>query len=116
MLRIHILIFTLMAFLGTALHAATGGGDVYRSIMQKNTVRIGVSRDYPPLVFNAGEKGAEIEMVRRFGDFPGVRVELVRASEEGGIELKRYVWASRLAISSFKIRPMRFSMRSSAWV
>lgn len=51
--------------------------DVYRSIMEKKRIRIGISKDYAPLNFNGGERGVEIEMARGLGEFMGVRVELV---------------------------------------
>ncbi len=62
---------------GVAPAPAAGNGGVYSSIMKEKTVRVGISKDYPPLNFNGGARGAEIEMIRRFGDFLGVRVILV---------------------------------------
>lgn len=52
-------------------------GDAYRDIMQSKTLRIGISTDYPPLNFNAGENGVEIEMARALGEFMGVQVRMV---------------------------------------
>ena len=62
---------------GVAPAPAAGNGEVYSSIMKEKTVRVGISKDYPPLNFNGGARGAEIEMIRRFGDFLGVSVKLV---------------------------------------
>ncbi|MBN2158952.1 MAG: amino acid ABC transporter substrate-binding protein [Spirochaetes bacterium] len=52
-------------------------GDAYRAIKAAKKIRIGVSKDYPPLNFNGGERGVEIEMANQLGDFLGVSVELV---------------------------------------
>jgi polar amino acid transport system substrate-binding protein len=51
-------------------------GAVYRSIMRKKTIHIGVSKDYPPLNFEAGRAGVEMEMARMLGEFLGVSVRL----------------------------------------
>ncbi len=65
-----------MIFEGMTAPAADNGA-VYSSIMREKKVRVGISKDYPPLNFKAGAGGAEIEMIRRFGEFLGVGVELV---------------------------------------
>ncbi|MBN1495516.1 MAG: amino acid ABC transporter substrate-binding protein [Spirochaetes bacterium] len=67
--------------------------DVYRSIMEKKRIRIGISKDYAPLNFNGGERGVEIEMARGLGEFMGVRVELVplEVSQYEGALVKRTV-------------------------
>lgn len=62
-------------------------GEAYRDIMQRKTLRVGISMDYPPLNFNAGEKGVEIELARGLGEFMGVQVRLVP------LPVKRYAAA-----------------------
>ena len=49
----------------------------YRDIRERKQLRIGVSKNYPPLNFNAGEKGVEIMLARRLGEFLGAAVVLV---------------------------------------
>ncbi|TFH42959.1 MAG: amino acid ABC transporter substrate-binding protein [Chrysiogenales bacterium] len=51
--------------------------DAYGEIMRRQIIRIGVSKDYPPLNFNAGERGVEMDMARRLADFLGVKLELI---------------------------------------
>jgi polar amino acid transport system substrate-binding protein len=63
--------------LAAAAAAALQPGEAYRDIMQRKTLRVGISKDYPPLNFNAGERGVEIEMARGLGGFLGVEVRLV---------------------------------------
>ncbi len=70
------LLITLLA-IAASQAADIRPGDVYRDIMQSKTLRVGISMDYPPLNFNAGEKGAEIEMARALGEFMGVQVRMV---------------------------------------
>lgn len=71
-----VVLWILILCVGSPSRAA-GKSDVYSSIMKEKKIRVGVSRDYPPLNFNAGTKGAEIEMIRRFGEFLGVGVEVI---------------------------------------
>jgi len=70
-----LLLITMTAATGWA--SGSRQDDVYRSIMEKKRIRIGISKDYAPLNFNGGERGVEIEMARGLGEFMGVRVELV---------------------------------------
>ncbi|HOD13147.1 MAG TPA: transporter substrate-binding domain-containing protein [Spirochaetota bacterium] len=70
------LLITLLAIAASQAADIQPGG-VYRDIMQSKTLRIGISMDYPPLNFNAGEKGVEIEMARALGEFMGVQVKMV---------------------------------------
>ncbi len=69
--------FGLFSLMGSVTAASSENGDVYSAIMRGKQVRVGISKDYPPLNFNAGARGAEIEMIRHLGEFLGVRVELV---------------------------------------
>lgn len=70
--------FLLTVFVLAASQAAdVRPGDAYREIMQSKTLRVGISIDYPPLNFNSGEKGVEVEMARALGEFMGVRVRTV---------------------------------------
>jgi polar amino acid transport system substrate-binding protein len=70
-------------------------GEVYRSIQAHKVVRIAVAEDYPPLSFNKGERGVEIEWVKRLADFLGAKAELVPlpvsefhvALEQGRVDL-----------------------------
>lgn len=72
------LLILLMTLAGSAGWASgSRHDDVYRSIMEKKMIRIGISKDYPPLNFNAGERGVEIELARGLAEFMGVRFELV---------------------------------------
>ena len=73
----RIIAFTLAVFLGTTYIYASGTGPVYSAIMRQKIIRVGVSKDYPPLNFNAGQKGLEIEMLRKLAEFLGVRFEIV---------------------------------------
>ena len=66
-----------MVLLLLAAAAALQPGEAYRDIIQKKALRVAVSMDYPPLNFNAGEKGVEVEMARGLGAFLGVEVRLV---------------------------------------
>ncbi|MFC1852273.1 substrate-binding periplasmic protein [candidate division CSSED10-310 bacterium] len=50
---------------------------VYQGIMEKKEIRVGISKDYPPLNFEAGKKGLEVEMANLMGTFLGVAVKLV---------------------------------------
>ncbi len=89
-------------------------GQVYKSIMERKTVRIGISTHYPPLNFHSGKKGVEIEMARKLGEFLGVKIvkvpmtvsEFVPAIKNGkvdiviagfsrNIERARDIWFSR---------------------
>jgi polar amino acid transport system substrate-binding protein len=69
-------------FLTGATAAEFQAGEAYRDIMQRKTLRVGISMDYPPLNFNAGEKGVEIEMARGLGEFIGVQIRLVPLAVE----------------------------------
>jgi polar amino acid transport system substrate-binding protein len=64
-------------FLTGTTAAEFQAGEAYRDIMKRKTLRVGISMDYPPLNFNAGEKGVEIELARGLGEFMGVQVRLV---------------------------------------
>ncbi len=66
-----------VTLVGVVPAPAAGNGEVYSSIIKEKMVRVGISKDYPPLNFNGGAGGAEMEMIRRFGEFLGVRVALV---------------------------------------
>jgi len=69
--------------------------DAFHVILERGTVKIGISENYPPLNFDRGQKGLEIEMARELGAFMGVKVELVPlkladylpALEKGEIDL-----------------------------
>lgn len=49
----------------------------YKAILDRGTMKIGVSRHYPPLNFGNGSKGLEAEMARELGAFLGVKVQIV---------------------------------------
>lgn len=55
-------------------------GKIYQSIIQRGEIRIGISEHYPPLNFNAGRSGVEIEMAKELGKFLGVRTTTVPLS------------------------------------
>jgi len=57
-----------------------GAADLYGTIMAKKEIRIGISKHYPPLNFNAGKKGVEMEMAKKLGKFLGVKVKLIPLS------------------------------------
>jgi polar amino acid transport system substrate-binding protein len=52
----------------------------YQRIIQRGEIRIGISEHYPPLNFNAGRSGVEIEMAKELGKFLGVRTTTVPLS------------------------------------
>jgi polar amino acid transport system substrate-binding protein len=70
-------------------------GQVYKRIIEKKVIRIGISTHYPPLNFNSGKKGVEIEMAEKLGKFMGVRVvkipmtvaEFVPAIKSGKVDI-----------------------------
>ncbi len=89
-------------------------GQVYKSIMDKKVIRIGISTHYPPLNFHSGKKGVEIEMAKKLGEFLGVRVvkvpmtvgeflpalrkgkvDIVIAGFSRNIQRARYIWFSK---------------------
>lgn len=49
----------------------------YKTIMDRGSIRIGVSKHYPPLNFGSGTRGVEAEIARELGAFLGVRVAIV---------------------------------------
>ncbi len=68
------------------LHAKVyGDGEVYRLIMNRKEIRIGISRNYPPLNFESGTRGLEIDMIQKLQDFLGVKARLVP------LELQQYI-------------------------
>jgi polar amino acid transport system substrate-binding protein len=71
---------------GVAFSSGADAADVYGKIMKKKEIRIGVSLHYPPLNFNGGEKGVEMMMARRLGNFFGVKVVLVPLSVSEYVE------------------------------
>ncbi len=60
-------------------------GEVYRSVINKQEIRIGISKDYPPLNFESGKEGLEIEMIRELEAFLGVKARLVP------LDLQQYI-------------------------
>ncbi len=52
-------------------------GQNYRKIIERGEIRIGISKHYPPLNFEAGKSGVEIEMAKELGKFLGVRTTTV---------------------------------------
>lgn len=70
-------------------------GEVYHAIQARKVVRVAVAEDYPPLSFNGGERGVEIDWVKRMAEFLGAKAELVplplsafhSALEEGRVDL-----------------------------
>ncbi|MBN2079726.1 MAG: amino acid ABC transporter substrate-binding protein [Spirochaetes bacterium] len=77
MIERHVTIITILLALLFAIPASAGDRDAYGDILRRGTLRVGVSKDYPPLNFNAGERGVEIEMARRLASFLGARLEIV---------------------------------------
>ncbi len=51
--------------------------DLYHTIIQRGIIKIGISMNYPPLNFDRGRKGVEIEMAKEIGAFFGVKAILV---------------------------------------
>ncbi len=78
---IVICVFSLIAF-----REGVEAADVYAKIMKKKEIRIGISLQYPPLNFNAGEKGVEIMMARKLGEFLGIKVVMVPLSVSEYVE------------------------------
>lgn len=113
--------FALLFFLSLPCLAAaqdTAPGHAYRDIQQRKQIRIGISKNYPPLNFNAGEKGVEILMARRLGEFLGVetvlvplnvneytaaitdrKVDIVIAGFSRSLQRARYIWFSEPYLS-----------------
>lgn len=56
---------------------ASSGDDLYRSIIQRGALKIGISINYPPLNFNRGQKGVEIEMAKALAAFFGVKSVMI---------------------------------------
>ncbi len=77
MIERHVTIIGIILAMLFAIPASAGDRDAYGDILRRGTLRVGVSKDYPPLNFNAGEKGLEIEMARRLASFLGARLETV---------------------------------------
>lgn len=50
---------------------------LYQAIIQRGTIKIGISINYPPLNFNKGQKGVEIEMARELAAFFGAKAVFV---------------------------------------
>lgn len=73
MLLLSSLLFCLIA--AAVVAPAQESNPVYRQVMEKKQLRIGISRNYPPLNFY-GKKGVEIDLARDLGKFLGVEVEL----------------------------------------
>lgn len=69
---------TVLIFLFTiTLFADFKPGEAFKSIKTKGVIRIGISKHYPPLNFNTGKKGLEVEMASKLAEFLGVRVKRV---------------------------------------
>lgn len=85
-LRLAIAIIIMLA---GVVSPVTGAPGVYEEIQKRGEIRIGISRNYPPLNFNAGKEGVEIEMARKLGEFLGVSVKLVP------LEVKDYLAAMK---------------------
>ena len=77
MIERHITAITILLALLFAFPASASNRDAYGDILKRGTLRVGISKDYPPLNFNAGERGLEIEMARRLAAFLGARLETV---------------------------------------
>ncbi|MCP4137793.1 MAG: amino acid ABC transporter substrate-binding protein [bacterium] len=76
--RIKIIPVLLFLALSVSLMAKNFAPDqVYRSILLKKELRVGISKDYRPLNFNNGERGVEINMARKLGEFLGAKIQLV---------------------------------------
>lgn len=60
----------------TAQHAPSSD-DLYRTIIQRGVLKIGISINYPPLNFNRGQKGVEVEMAKELAAFLGVKAVMV---------------------------------------
>lgn len=73
----------LCPLLTTAGQAAPG---IYEEIRQRGEIRVGISKNYPPLNFK-GTEGVEIEIARKLGEFLGVRLQLIP------LEVKDYLTA-----------------------
>jgi len=71
-ISIIFLSFTLSTFA-----ADLNSTQVYQRIIKNKVIRIGISKNYPPLNFNSGEKGLEMEMIKKLGEFLDVKVTLV---------------------------------------
>lgn len=56
------------------------GESLYKEILSKKLLRIGISIDYPPLNFNKGTKGVEIELAHKLSEFLGIKYTLVPLS------------------------------------
>lgn len=67
----------------------------YEKIKARGEIRIGISMNYPPLNFNSGEKGVEMEMAKKLGNFLDCSVkfvplpvsEYISALEEGKVDI-----------------------------
>jgi polar amino acid transport system substrate-binding protein len=57
--------------------SADDARSVLYAIREKKILKVGISRDYPPLNFKSGEKGLEIEMIRALGQFLEADIKLV---------------------------------------
>ena len=70
--------FCLVLLAAVAFHESPAiAADVYAAILAKKEIRVGISQHYPPLNFESGKKGLEVEMATRLGEFLGVKVVLV---------------------------------------
>ncbi len=74
------LLLVLFTTLPLASQEAALQGKGYAAIQARGTVKIGISLHYPPLNFESGRKGVEMEMARELGKFMGVSVKMVPLS------------------------------------
>ncbi|MCX7677623.1 MAG: transporter substrate-binding domain-containing protein [Spirochaetes bacterium] len=51
--------------------------DLYQTIIQRGFLKIGISTNYPPLNFNKGERGVEVEMAKELAAFFGVKAKMI---------------------------------------
>ncbi len=85
----------ILAFLAPLAAQDPERTDLYNEIQKRGTVTIGISENYPPLNFEKGRKGVEIEIARELGAFMSAKVKLVPlkiadylpALERGDIDL-----------------------------
>ncbi len=70
---LFITLFLISTGIATEVHADSG----YKKIIENKVIKIGISNHYPPLNFNKGKKGLEIEMSKMLGKFLNVKVKLV---------------------------------------
>jgi ABC-type amino acid transport substrate-binding protein len=64
-----ILLLSVVSATAILFAAPTTNSDSYYTIKKRGVLKIGISKNYPPLNFHSGKMGVEIEMAKKLAKF-----------------------------------------------